>query len=126
MDNQAVHAQNFHLAVIDSFAEKKTAGRLSLFLFFLCVCCVEISGRQLFGADTTMSFVFQLPLSSSHLDVYTGPGMKGPAIGMTSNSCPANLSIKRELSGAKVQTLHLRVFVRKLAQARPYNQDALS
>ncbi|KAM8867490.1 transcription factor EB [Synchiropus picturatus] len=39
-----------------------------------------------------------LPLSSSHLDVYTGPGMKGPTIGMTSNSCPANLTIKRELS----------------------------
>uniref|UniRef100_A0A3Q3B5C0 Transcription factor EB n=1 Tax=Kryptolebias marmoratus TaxID=37003 RepID=A0A3Q3B5C0_KRYMA len=39
-----------------------------------------------------------LPLSSSHLDVYTGPGMKGPAIATTSNSCPANLTIKRELS----------------------------
>ncbi|XP_013857534.1 transcription factor EB isoform X2 [Austrofundulus limnaeus] len=42
-----------------------------------------------------------LPLSSSHLDVYTGPGMKGPAIPMTSNSCPANLTIKRELSEAR-------------------------
>lgn len=46
-------------------------------------------------------FPLQLPLSSSHLDVYAGPGMKGPAIAMTSNSCPANLTIKRELSGAK-------------------------
>lgn len=44
----------------------------------------------------------QLPLSSSHLDVYTGPGMKGPAIAMTSNSCPANLTIKREISGAEL------------------------
>ncbi|XP_035858077.1 transcription factor EB isoform X4 [Sander lucioperca] len=42
-----------------------------------------------------------LPLSSSHLDVYTGPGMKGPAIAMTSNSCPANLTVKRELSEAR-------------------------
>ncbi|CAJ1051683.1 transcription factor EB isoform X4 [Xyrichtys novacula] len=42
-----------------------------------------------------------LPLSSSHLDVYTGPGMKGPAVAMTSNSCPANLTIKRELSEAR-------------------------
>ncbi|KAL2091158.1 hypothetical protein ACEWY4_013421 [Coilia grayii] len=42
-----------------------------------------------------------LPLSSSHLDVYTGPGMTGPAIAMTSNSCPANLSVKRELSEAR-------------------------
>jgi len=31
--------------------------------------------------------------------VYTGPGMPGSAIAMTSNSCPANLAIKRELSG---------------------------
>lgn len=41
-----------------------------------------------------------LPLSSSHLDVYTAPGMKGP-IAMTSNSCPANLTVKRELSEAR-------------------------
>ncbi|XP_076012677.1 transcription factor EB isoform X2 [Genypterus blacodes] len=42
-----------------------------------------------------------LPLSTSHLDVYAGPGMKGPAIAMTSNSCPANLTIKRELTEAR-------------------------
>ncbi|KAL6111674.1 tfeb [Pungitius sinensis] len=42
-----------------------------------------------------------LPLSTSHLDVYTGPGMKGPAIAMTSNSCPANLTVKREISEAR-------------------------
>uniref|UniRef100_A0A3Q3WBK2 BHLH domain-containing protein n=1 Tax=Mola mola TaxID=94237 RepID=A0A3Q3WBK2_MOLML len=46
-----------------------------------------------------------LPLSSSHLDVYTGPGMKGPAMAMTSNSCPANLTIKRELSDAEARAL---------------------
>uniref|UniRef100_A0A8D0CVY8 Transcription factor EB n=1 Tax=Sander lucioperca TaxID=283035 RepID=A0A8D0CVY8_SANLU len=46
-----------------------------------------------------------LPLSSSHLDVYTGPGMKGPAIAMTSNSCPANLTVKRELSDAEARAL---------------------
>ncbi|XP_028969813.1 transcription factor EB isoform X2 [Esox lucius] len=42
-----------------------------------------------------------LPLSSSHLDVYTGPGMTGQSIAMTSNSCPANLAIKRELTEAR-------------------------
>lgn len=47
----------------------------------------------------------QLPLSSSQLDVYTGPGMKAPAIAMTSNSCPASLTIKREISGA--EPLHI-------------------
>ncbi|KAM9408790.1 LOW QUALITY PROTEIN: transcription factor EB [Pholidichthys leucotaenia] len=46
-----------------------------------------------------------LPLSSSHLDVYTGPGMKGPAIAMASNSCPANLTIKRELSDTEARAL---------------------
>ncbi|XP_063330440.1 transcription factor EB isoform X1 [Pelmatolapia mariae] len=46
-----------------------------------------------------------LPLSSSHLDVYAGPGMKGPAIAMTSNSCPANLTIKRELSDTEARAL---------------------
>ncbi|XP_030632974.1 transcription factor EB [Chanos chanos] len=46
-----------------------------------------------------------LPLSSSHMDVYTGPGMSGPTIAMTSNSCPANLAIKRELSDAEARAL---------------------
>ncbi|XP_049589832.1 transcription factor EB isoform X1 [Syngnathus scovelli] len=46
-----------------------------------------------------------LPLSSSHLDVYTGPGMKGPAIAMTSNSCPANLTVKREISDTEARAL---------------------
>ncbi|XP_051769433.1 transcription factor EB isoform X3 [Ctenopharyngodon idella] len=46
-----------------------------------------------------------LPLSSSHLDVYTGPGMPGSAIAMTSNSCPANLAIKRELSDAEARAM---------------------
>ncbi|XP_059393076.1 transcription factor EB-like isoform X1 [Carassius carassius] len=46
-----------------------------------------------------------LPLSSSHLDVYMGPGMSGSAIAMTSNSCPANLAIKRELSDAEARAV---------------------
>uniref|UniRef100_A0A8B9K203 Transcription factor EB n=1 Tax=Astyanax mexicanus TaxID=7994 RepID=A0A8B9K203_ASTMX len=46
-----------------------------------------------------------LPLSSSHLDVYTGPGMAGPTIAMTSNSCPANLAIKREISDAEARAM---------------------
>ncbi|XP_039529407.1 transcription factor EB isoform X2 [Pimephales promelas] len=48
--------------------------------------------------DPVVQMPNTLPLSSSHLDVYTGPGMSGSAIAMTSNSCPANLAIKRELS----------------------------
>ncbi|XP_045079862.1 transcription factor EB-like isoform X2 [Coregonus clupeaformis] len=46
-----------------------------------------------------------LPLSSSHLDVYTGPGMTGQSIAMTSNSCPANLAIKRELTDAETRAM---------------------
>lgn len=66
-------------------------------VFVVCMCGCVCACRP------------QLPLSSSHLDVYAGPGMKGPAIAMTSNSCPANLTIKRELSGAKVKVLHFVV-----------------
>ncbi|XP_076859692.1 transcription factor EB isoform X2 [Brachyhypopomus gauderio] len=51
--------------------------------------------------DSVVQMPNTLPLSSSHLDVYSGPGMAGPAIAMTSNSCPANLAIKRELSEAR-------------------------
>ncbi|XP_028652508.1 transcription factor EB isoform X2 [Erpetoichthys calabaricus] len=42
-----------------------------------------------------------LPLSSSHLDVYNRQSLTGPTIGMTSNSCPANIAIKREISEAR-------------------------
>ncbi|XP_030229861.1 transcription factor EB isoform X3 [Gadus morhua] len=46
-----------------------------------------------------------LPLSTSHLDVYSGPGMTGPAIAMTSNSCPANLAVKRELTDTEARVM---------------------
>ncbi|XP_077059428.1 transcription factor EB isoform X1 [Siphateles boraxobius] len=55
--------------------------------------------------DPVVQMPNTLPLSSSHLDVYTGPGMSGSAIAMTSNSCPANLAIKRELSDAEVRAM---------------------
>ncbi|KAA0707749.1 Transcription factor EB [Triplophysa tibetana] len=48
--------------------------------------------------DPVVQMPNTLPLSSSHLDVYTGPGMTRPGIAMGSNSCPANLAIKREYS----------------------------
>ncbi|XP_060713690.1 transcription factor EB isoform X2 [Tachysurus vachellii] len=55
--------------------------------------------------DPVVQMPNTLPLSSSHLDVYTGPGMAGPAIGMTSNSCPANLHHKREISDAEARAM---------------------
>ncbi|KAK3512878.1 hypothetical protein QTP70_028948 [Hemibagrus guttatus] len=55
--------------------------------------------------DPVVQMPNTLPLSSSHLDVYTGPGMAGPTIGMTSNSCPANLHHKRELSDVEARAL---------------------
>ncbi|TRZ00555.1 hypothetical protein DNTS_017589 [Danionella cerebrum] len=55
--------------------------------------------------DPVVQMPNTLPLSSSHLDVYTGPGMSGSAIAMTSNSCPANLAIKRELSDAEARAM---------------------
>ncbi|XP_039605109.1 transcription factor EB isoform X3 [Polypterus senegalus] len=47
----------------------------------------------------------ELPLSSSHLDVYNRQSLTGPTIGMTSNSCPANIAIKREISDAEARAL---------------------
>ncbi|KPP68351.1 transcription factor EB-like [Scleropages formosus] len=55
--------------------------------------------------DPVVQMPNTLPLSSSHLDVYTGPGVAGPTIAMTSNSCPANLAIKRELSDAEARAM---------------------
>ncbi|MCJ8744343.1 hypothetical protein PDJAM_G00117420 [Pangasius djambal] len=55
--------------------------------------------------DPVVQMPNTLPLPSSHLDVYTGPGISGPTIAMTSNSCPANLHHKRELSDAEARAL---------------------
>ena len=42
----------------------------------------------------------QLPLSSSHLNVYSGdPQVTASLVGVTSSSCPADLTQKRELPG---------------------------
>lgn len=48
--------------------------------------------------DPAIQMPNTLPLSTSHLDVYSSPGMSMPAIAMTSNSCPADLAFKKELS----------------------------
>ncbi|XP_051890430.1 transcription factor EB isoform X2 [Pristis pectinata] len=42
-----------------------------------------------------------LPLSSSHMDVYTSHAVAAP----TSTSCPANIAIKREISDAEARAL---------------------
>lgn len=45
----------------------------------------------------------QLPLSSSHLNVYSGdPQVTASLVGVTSSSCPADLTQKRELTGTAV------------------------
>ncbi|XP_051890433.1 transcription factor EB isoform X5 [Pristis pectinata] len=43
----------------------------------------------------------RLPLSSSHMDVYTSHAVAAP----TSTSCPANIAIKREISDAEARAL---------------------
>lgn len=55
--------------------------------------------------DPVVQMPNTLPLSSSHLDVYMGPGMTGPAVAMSSNSCPANLAIKREVPDGDVRAM---------------------
>ncbi|XP_041050944.1 transcription factor EB isoform X1 [Carcharodon carcharias] len=51
-----------------------------------------------------------LPLSTSHLEVYSSHGIAAP----TSTSCPANIAIKREMSGK----LYLNAEARALAKER--------
>uniref|UniRef100_A0A8D2MCZ7 MiT/TFE transcription factors C-terminal domain-containing protein n=1 Tax=Zonotrichia albicollis TaxID=44394 RepID=A0A8D2MCZ7_ZONAL len=45
---------------------------------------------------------FQLPMSSSHMNVYSGdPQVTASLVGVTSSSCPAELTQKRELTGTR-------------------------
>ncbi|XP_053103182.1 transcription factor EB [Hemicordylus capensis] len=47
-----------------------------------------------------------LPLSSSHMNVYSSdPQMTSPLVGITSSSCPADLTQKRELTDAESRAL---------------------
>ncbi|XP_036389395.1 transcription factor EB-like [Megalops cyprinoides] len=55
--------------------------------------------------DPVVQMPNTLPLSSSHVDMYTAPGMSGPTIAMTSNSCPPNLAIKKEMSDVEARAL---------------------
>ncbi|XP_046959231.1 transcription factor EB isoform X3 [Lynx rufus] len=48
----------------------------------------------------------ELPLSSSHLNVYSGdPQVTASLVGVTSSSCPADLTQKRELTDAESRAL---------------------
>lgn len=59
------------------------------------------------AADCVLMVLFQLPVPGTMLDMYGG-GSATPTI-TVSNSCPAELhTVKRELSGASVNT-HIHV-----------------
>ncbi|XP_064327913.1 transcription factor EB isoform X2 [Phalacrocorax carbo] len=48
----------------------------------------------------------ELPMSSSHMNVYSGdPQVTASLVGVTSSSCPANLTQKRELTDAESRAL---------------------
>nr|XP_014347674.1 PREDICTED: transcription factor EB isoform X1 [Latimeria chalumnae]XP_014347675.1 PREDICTED: transcription factor EB isoform X1 [Latimeria chalumnae] len=47
----------------------------------------------------------ELPLSTSHLDVYGDPRIAAPTVGITSSSCPADLTVKQEITDAEVRAL---------------------
>lgn len=52
------------------------------------------------SSGTLPHLTLQLPLSSSHLNVYSGdPQVTTSLVGVTSSSCPADLTQKRELTG---------------------------
>ena len=61
-------------------------------------------GRGPYGTgpltESSSRLFLQLPLSSSHLNVYSGdPQVTASLVGVTSSSCPADLTQKRELTG---------------------------
>ncbi|KAM9319229.1 transcription factor EB [Gastrophryne carolinensis] len=56
--------------------------------------------------EPALSMPNTLPFSSSHLGLYSdSPRLSDTVVGMTSNSCPADLPIKRELSDAENRAL---------------------
>ncbi|KAB0391997.1 hypothetical protein E2I00_002072, partial [Balaenoptera physalus] len=58
------------------------------------------------SSGTLPHLTLQLPLSSSHLNVYSGdPQVTTSLVGVTSSSCPADLTQKRELTDAESRAL---------------------
>ncbi|XP_068125606.1 transcription factor EB [Hyperolius riggenbachi] len=56
--------------------------------------------------EPALSMPNTLPFSSSHLGLYSdSPRLSDTVVGMTSNSCPADLPIKREISDAENRAL---------------------
>uniref|UniRef100_A0A8C4VS77 Transcription factor EB n=1 Tax=Gopherus evgoodei TaxID=1825980 RepID=A0A8C4VS77_9SAUR len=48
----------------------------------------------------------ELPMSSSHMNVYSGdPQLMAPLVGVTSSSCPADLTQKRDMTDAESRAL---------------------
>ncbi|XP_041439787.1 transcription factor EB isoform X1 [Xenopus laevis] len=62
---------------------------------------------DMFGyPEPAISMPNTLPFSSSHLGLYSDiPRLSDTVVGVTSNSCPADLAIKRELSDAENRAL---------------------
>ncbi|XP_075471495.1 transcription factor EB [Ascaphus truei] len=62
---------------------------------------------DMFGyTEPAISMPNTLPFSSSHLGLYSdNPRLTDSVVGVTSNSCPADLAIKRELSDAENRAL---------------------
>ncbi|KAM8976331.1 transcription factor EB isoform 2-T2 [Pelodytes ibericus] len=57
---------------------------------------------DMFGfPEPALSMPNTLPFSSSHLGVYNENSLSDTVVGVTSNSCPADLAVKRELTDAE-------------------------
>lgn len=66
-----------------------------------------ISLDDMYGCtEPALSMPNTLPFSSSHLGLYSdSPRLSDTVVGMTSNSCPADLPVKRELTDAENRAL---------------------
>ncbi|XP_063307755.1 transcription factor EB isoform X1 [Pelobates fuscus] len=61
---------------------------------------------EMFGyPEPALSMPNTLPFSSSHLGLYSENSLSDTVVGVTSNSCPADLAIKRELNDADARAL---------------------
>uniref|UniRef100_A0A8C5LS95 Transcription factor EB n=1 Tax=Leptobrachium leishanense TaxID=445787 RepID=A0A8C5LS95_9ANUR len=65
-----------------------------------------ISLDEVFGyPEPALSMPNTLPFSSSHLGLYSENSLSDTVVGVTSNSCPADLAIKQELTDAENRAL---------------------
>nr|XP_014347676.1 PREDICTED: transcription factor EB isoform X2 [Latimeria chalumnae] len=65
----------------------------------------------------------ELPLSTSHLDVYGDPRIAAPTVGITSSSCPADLTVKQEITVERRRRFNINDRIKELGTLIPKVND---